>query len=340
LGTTKTDVAQSGGGTLTITTPPPATTASRTFVIEGTILNGSGNYFIAHIIKDGGFTELVPIRGRQSDGAFRRKLYLRHGAGAYTVELGKAPSLTAALNGNGFLYAYSMYQGNGYPVNCTASGATENDWLLMPSGTVRITQELKDLSDEICAGKTTDADKVKAINKWVVLNMLYDTAVLDSTSPTGVNEGIHRKQDSLTAKVNGIAVCEGYAQLFAALARAANIKTRVVTGTVPGGAHAWNHVYVDGDWKLVDTTWNDHLVPGPSGDVNNSYTESNYAANLANTENYCLVARDKNGHPDVFNPTDRDRSVADDTAPVPPPGFVYPVMPSGYYGAEVTVQDL
>ena len=67
--------------------------------------------------------------------------------------------------------------------------------------------------------------------------------------------------------------CLGYANLYAALCRASSIPCNVVTGYALGVSgssgsswddaginatdanHAWNEVYVDNRWVIVDTTW-------------------------------------------------------------------------------------
>jgi hypothetical protein len=79
----------------------------------------------------------------------------------------------------------------------------------------------------------------------------------------------------------GLAVCEGYASLFAALALKAGLEAIVVgghgkgyghTALKPGdplpefkpGGHAWNAVRIDnGEWKLIDPCWGAGVVNGP-----------------------------------------------------------------------------
>ena len=59
------------------------------------------------------------------------------------------------------------------------------------------------------------------------------------------------------ALVDGVAVCEGYAEALQYLLHRAGICSYVVTGTGNGGAHAWNMVRIDGAYYHVDLTWND-----------------------------------------------------------------------------------
>ena len=100
----------------------------------------------------------------------------------------------------------------------------------------------------------------------------YDTAAFDT--------GRIPRQDARTVLRTGRSVCAGYANLFDAVAKAAGLESAVITGRAFGawskrdsdkyaakhghpptgtslGLHAWNAVRLDGDWRLLDVTWDD-----------------------------------------------------------------------------------
>ena len=54
-------------------------------------------------------------------------------------------------------------------------------------------------------------------------------------------------------------VCNGYAEALALLFSCAGIKNRIVTGYADQELHAWNQVELDGQWYMVDATWDDPL---------------------------------------------------------------------------------
>lgn len=58
------------------------------------------------------------------------------------------------------------------------------------------------------------------------------------------------------ALVDGVAVCEGYAEAFQYLLHRVGIWSFLVTGDA-GGPHEWNMVRIDGNYYHVDLTWND-----------------------------------------------------------------------------------
>jgi hypothetical protein len=104
--------------------------------------------------------------------------------------------------------------------------------------------------------------KVRAIHDYVAAVATYDSAAADAIT-AGATEGpqVEQSQEAYGILVAGTAVCNGYAQAFQALAQAAGVPSVIVTGEassgVTVGAHAWNRVLVEGEWRVVDVTWDD-----------------------------------------------------------------------------------
>ena len=99
-------------------------------------------------------------------------------------------------------------------------------------------------------GLTTDSAKVKAIYTYITKNYKYDY-----DKAKNVTSGYFPKVDDVFKKKIGI--CYDYSSLFAAMLRSQGIPTKLVKGyATPTGDvyHAWNEVYVNGAWKVVDTT--------------------------------------------------------------------------------------
>ncbi len=120
------------------------------------------------------------------------------------------------------------------------------------------------LAEKVTRGCTTDYEKALAIHDWICSNVHYDN---DSLSKSIIAP--HSATDVLKSKK---AVCIGYANLFAAMARSCGIPSYVVTGYALGISsgsrvwtdkiisgkeenHAWNEAYIDGRWVIIDSTW-------------------------------------------------------------------------------------
>ncbi|WP_233486833.1 transglutaminase domain-containing protein [Zhihengliuella sp. ISTPL4] len=121
------------------------------------------------------------------------------------------------------------------------------------------------LADEAISAAITegmsDTEKVTAINKWIVENMEYDYQALAAIESSfgRLIEDNQRYSDARGGLIDKRVICGGYADTFNLLARKAGLESIYVSGIIAdsGSGHAWNHVKVDGEWKAIDTTWND-----------------------------------------------------------------------------------
>ncbi|KAK5136974.1 hypothetical protein LTR08_001481 [Meristemomyces frigidus] len=135
------------------------------------------------------------------------------------------------------------------------------------------------LANQLTAPFPSQTDKARAIFTWLHHNVSYDTKAFFS--------GNVRPSTPQSTLASGLAVCEGYAGLFAALALKAGLESYVVAGhgkgygyspLKPGEAipafnagHAWNAVKIDsGKWKLIDPCWG-------AGSVDNNLYKQRFA---------------------------------------------------------------
>lgn len=133
------------------------------------------------------------------------------------------------------------------------------------------TQDLGWLANELTAPFPSLTDKARVIFTWLHHNIIYDTYSF-------FNKCVQPSTPASTL-ASGLAVCEGFAGLFAALAAKAGLEAIVISGHGKGfgheqlaqGApvppfstgHAWNAVKIDGGrWKLVDPCWGAGHVNG------------------------------------------------------------------------------
>jgi len=122
------------------------------------------------------------------------------------------------------------------------------------------TSALDVLANTLLEKAATDRDKAYAAFSWVHANIYYDNS--SKWQRRYGNQGGDQSPEGVLAAKRG--VCEGMANLFAALANKMGLKSVVVTGKASGirqEAHAWNAVMVDGSWGLVDLTRGSFLRP-------------------------------------------------------------------------------
>ncbi|KAI1324144.1 hypothetical protein F5Y16DRAFT_381681 [Xylariaceae sp. FL0255] len=134
------------------------------------------------------------------------------------------------------------------------------------------------LAHHLCSPFPSATDKARAIFTWCHHNISYNVEEFFGKCVKG--------RDVDETMFLGKAVCQGYAEVFQAIAQRAGLQCLVVGGHGKGygytpltrgqappprdpSGHAWNVVCIDnGEWKLLDACWGaGHLGP------NNSYTK-------------------------------------------------------------------
>lgn len=241
------------------------------FPLKLKVNNPDTYQFMMITISNGTNTENYIYRGTGEDGEINTRIWLRWGAGEYTVKLYDydANYLSWSLEDydnekNKSEDGKVIYQGDNtavasifkdYPaVTFTVNNTRDEDgtWLY-PSSVVQADDiNIMNKAADITYGLETAYDKAKAIHDWIVLNHFYDYDSFNTPNN-------RKRQDAVAVMEYGMAVCEGYANLAAALIRNCGIEVKFISSISMN--HGWNHVNVgtadNPDWRLLDCTWDD-----------------------------------------------------------------------------------
>lgn len=176
-----------------------------------------------------------------SNGILDTKIYLPFNSGEYKISVLTNNSKDA----NDTLF-YLLKE-----FNVTNTDSRDMSFLLPGPYVESDSEEIIKLAKAITESSKTDMEKTSAIHDWIVCNIAYDTEAF-----FGNNIHEYSSLETLNGKK---AICNGYANLAAALNRAVGIKAKVVSGVATDSngsyGHAWNETYVDGQWIIQDTTW-------------------------------------------------------------------------------------
>ncbi|KAK2514445.1 Ky [Columba guinea] len=141
---------------------------------------------------------------------------------------------------------------------------------------VNVTNSVEELVKALLKQARTDLEKVRAIWMWICHHIEYDVVG-------------YRDKSQLSSKPIDVlqtrkSVCEGYAELFEHMCSIAGIQCMKLSGYSKGfgykigqtftgdSDHAWNAVYLEGRWHLLDSTWG-------SGSVDDSLTKFTFRYN-------------------------------------------------------------
>lgn len=135
----------------------------------------------------------------------------------------------------------------------------------------------EDLAERIEKDFSSDRDKARAIFSWMAFNIDYDfNAFLNPPKTQGFSYRTEQEKQQKLKQINDNmlnkafksqkAVCEGFTVLFSHLASLVGLKSQVIRGDSKTrlsdigrknsrSDHAWNTVFLDGKWRLIDVTW-------------------------------------------------------------------------------------
>lgn len=122
---------------------------------------------------------------------------------------------------------------------------------------IKSNEEINQFARELTKDKKSSAQKAKAIYNWVGQNVEYDYDKVEKI----LKNDFSVKSGAINTFYSRKGICFDYSCLFAAMCRANNIETRIITGEGFNGSnwvnHAWNQVYISEEerWINVDTTF-------------------------------------------------------------------------------------
>lgn len=139
------------------------------------------------------------------------------------------------------------------------------------------TKNVASLAEHLNKNAETDLEKVRAYFVWITHNVNYDTKIFFSNSPNPKTKAI----DALKTRKG---VCQGYSELFKELCEYSNIQCFLISGYSKGygfdakrkltnSDHAWNVVFIDEKWQLIDATWGAGYVDSDKKFVSNFHEE-------------------------------------------------------------------
>ena len=140
-----------------------------------------------------------------------------------------------SLNGDKFLYTSNTdnIAGNLYYYGIIRSEQVED-----------AEKKAKEIADNIKSKTNDPLEQIRLANQYLCDNVEYIMG-----GPCGTAYG---------ALIEGKAICQGYDAAFALIMNYLGIPCVGIDGHIlNSGPHVWSNVYLNGEWKVVDVTWND-----------------------------------------------------------------------------------
>lgn len=189
----------------------------------------------------------------------RVKVMIAKASTVYTYDLNTAKkSESFPLQSGAGSYEVTLLEntsGTSYKkIGSTAVELSANDQTNVFLGSVqnvnwKDAQNATALAAKLTAGKKTDKEKAQAIYNYVASTIKYDNQLAKTVGTVYIPSA-----DGTLVSKKGI--CYDYASLMGVMLRSSGIPTKLVMGstTYVKEYHAWNEIYLDGRWVIVDAT--------------------------------------------------------------------------------------
>ena len=337
-GHTFTGAISSGSGTrsnttnITLSDPTPnysTFTADGFFVLKG---HADGLYGYVKVTKTATTNPTYVTTYFLKPGDFEQRIWLRFGQGEYDVSVYEIPHAVFDTGcGEGYEGDYhrtgEYYTSGATTTKFTVTNSTpgfthtaEECAYLMPSYICQsddfvVSNAFNAVIAELPSNATL-GQKLQALYDWELHRTYYDKVSL--------HDNQRKAQDAVHVIKYGMAVCEGYANLYAAFTRLLGLQTAYQT--TPSGEGEMNHAWIEckynNEWKLVDPTWDDP-VPRGAGD------EYNDRAPTAERYDYFFIAVTGVNADHYHNSTDYSRMVIPTSTVYEAPELTG--VPNGWY---------
>lgn len=229
--------------------PTIQTQNNRTPVVNNSLIvvsdkvDANVTYVLLSVEKDS-YKEQIVLEA--VDGRYSHNLYLRDGAGVYDIKI--FLNRTALKYGEGASYLFTR--------TISVENTDDRDMsFLLPSKMVESdSEQITSLVKSLTKDAANDEEAMKKIHAYIIKTVKYDWEAFKDGSY------VNNPYNAVAVLNRPLAVCAGYANLLAAMARAAGIRTKVIYGKAKIDTgwydHAWNEVFINDQWEIVDSTWN------------------------------------------------------------------------------------
>ncbi len=162
---------------------------------------------------------------------------------------------TTLSNINNFVVTYNAYNRIYVDINSFGRVNIQFERLYTEEQKKQIALKVSELYDELITDTMSDREKIKVVHDYIIEHTVYDQ---EHAAKYTNNEEftISTSNTAYGPLFTGKAVCGGYTDAMALFLD----KMGIPNYKISSQKHIWNLVYVGGEWKHLDLTWDDPVV--------------------------------------------------------------------------------
>jgi len=230
------------------------------FIISGVALYAASADFNKDNLNKG----IISVKYTTQDTTKKAKVLIQFGAEKYQYNIKSGNSFTnfplQLGNGTYNIGVYEQIEGTKYAevANTSVNLSLDDSSKVFLTSIQLINWGDKmntvTLAKELTKNKTSEVDKTEVLYQYMVQQFAYDFVKMKNVE----YDYIPVIDDVLKKKLG---ICYDYSAVFASMLRSQGIKCKLVMGYTKNVKeyHAWNEVYVNDKWFVVDTTFDSQM---------------------------------------------------------------------------------
>ena len=153
---------------------------------------------------------------------------------------------------NNLVHPFNSYSNIHFTINNYGNVVLKINKVYSEADALLVSKRVDDIISSIIDDKMSDYDKILAFHDYIVNNTSYDSSVsIESQMNVSTNSN-----NAIGLLFNGKAICSGYSDAMAIFLSKLGYNNYKISSDL----HIWNLVYIDGEWKHIDATWDDPVT--------------------------------------------------------------------------------
>ena len=120
----------------------------------------------------------------------------------------------------------------------------------------KISAKVDEVYNSLINDDMSDEEKIRTIHDYIINNTVYDEERADEVRNNALVDNIHSSNTAYGPLFTGKAICGGYTDAMALFLDKMGLQNIKVSSS----NHIWNAVYINGEWRHLDLTWDDPVV--------------------------------------------------------------------------------
>lgn len=153
---------------------------------------------------------------------------------------------------NNLVHPYNSYSNIYFTITDYGKVSVKISKIYSDSDIEMVNKKIDQIESSIFTDNMSMYDKILAFHDYIVNNTVYDSSVsLENQSIDETNSN-----SAVGVLFEGKAICSGYSDTMAIFLNRYGLNNYKISSDL----HIWNLVYLDGEWKHIDVTWDDPVT--------------------------------------------------------------------------------